>query len=118
MWSVCLRCLVLIVSLALASGNAHAGLNTDDVHSGRQQQVLHHRPAAHSDHPTSEHEQSKGGGCCCDCLGCTAAADVIPALVLTPLQSGVSIRLERHTAFPAGRALGPELDPPRPSALI
>ena len=41
-----------------------------------------------------------------------------PAFVLKPLENGVSIRFKRHTVVRAGQALGPELDPPRPIALI
>jgi hypothetical protein len=71
--------------------------------------TAHHDPAHHRD---------GGHGCCCECLGCTTAADVVPGFTLMPGNVPLSIHFERGTASLDGLALDPELDPPRPAALI
>ena len=123
MRSLWLKCLVLVVSLALVSGNAHAALSLDEIgHDGAGAEGHeHHRALAESapvdaaTHHEKAHHHDKDG-CCCECLGCTTAADLASALALTPLESGVSIRFEQRADSWVGRALDPELDPPRSSA--
>jgi hypothetical protein len=123
--------LVLVLSLALVSGNAHAALNLDDLQSGPCPEEHHHHHAAALDeaggsavphepghHDDNGHHHDKGHGCCCECLGCTAAADVVPGFTLTPGNVPLGIHFGLGTASLDGLALGPELDPPRPAALI
>ncbi len=129
MRTLLLKCLVVLLSLALASGNAHAALSVDEAaHSGPcpEEHAHHHHDAAPADHATHQHgtdhrdsdHHDKACACCCECLGCTTAVDLVPSLSVMPREHGVNVRFERRTAFHSGQALDPELDPPRPGALI
>ena len=70
--SLILRCLVVLLSIALASGNAHAALHLDAAHSEPcpEEHAHHHGETA----PRHQHQHDKKMACCCDCLGCTSAA--------------------------------------------
>jgi hypothetical protein len=112
--SLLLRCLVLLLSLALVSGNAHAALHLDSVH---------HEPCLeeHADHhektPLHQHHYDHGLACCCDCLGCTASAYLAPALGITPAYLPARVHYDALTASLSGRALQPDPDPPRPAPV-
>lgn len=119
-----LRGLVVLLSLALVGGNAHAALGPEgsaasdpcvetQAHqhvraSDEADQAATHRDKAHHD----DH------GCCCECLGCTTAMDVTPGLMLAPDVIPFRIRFDHRTVALGTRAPDPELDPPRLIALI
>ena len=110
-----IRCLVVLLSLALANGNAHAALHLGAAHTEPC-------PEGHPDHdggtsPRHQHQPDKGFACCCDCLGCGAAAYLPHGLSTTPAAFTSQIHYDAFTASLSGRALLPEPDPPRPGAL-
>lgn len=123
MRSLLLKFMVVLVSLALVSGNAHAALGLDAV--GPSDPCLgthedHHGHEADEAGRTATHHDKThhDDGCCCQCLGCTAAMDVMPNLTLMPSTEALRIHFEQRTSALGTRALDPELDPPRPAALI
>jgi hypothetical protein len=109
--SLLVRCIVvLLLSLALASGNAHAALHLD---------VAHHvpRPEEHAHHhgktePQHQHRHDRGLACCCDCLGCSAAVYLSPPLAMTPADLAARVHYDALTASLSSRALRPDPDPP------
>jgi hypothetical protein len=108
-----LRCRVVLLSLALANGNAHAALHLGAAHSEPC-------PEDHAHHPgTAPHERhhDKDVACCCDCLGCSSAAYLAPELSTTPAELPMRLQYDAHTAALSGRTLLPEPDPPRPGSL-
>jgi hypothetical protein len=109
------RCLVVLLSLALANGNAHAALHLGAAHSEPC-------PEEHADHdgrasPHHQHQPDKGFACCCDCLGCTSAAYLPPVRGATPAEFASKILYDAFTTSLSGRVLLPEPDPPRPGTL-
>jgi hypothetical protein len=114
-WSPLVCCLVVLLSLALANGNAHAAL-----HLSAAPSVPCPEGHAHHDGHTSPHHQhqsDKGFACCCDCLGCSSASYLPAGLGATPVEFASQIRFEALTAFLSSRAILPEPDPPRPGTL-
>ena len=111
--SLLLRCLVVLLSLALASGNAHAALHLGDGHS----EPCPEEHAHHSGKTSPQHQHDKGLACCCDCLGCSSAVYLPPELSITPAELLAKICYDALTATLSGRALLPEPDPPRPGTL-
>jgi len=110
-----LRCLVLVLSLALASGNAHAALHLDTAHHEPcPEEHAHHHGKSEPQH---QHRHDKGLACCCDCLGCSASAYLAPALSIMPADLPAHIHYDALTAFLSGRPLRPDPDPPRPGTL-
>jgi hypothetical protein len=109
--SLLLRCLVVLLSLALASGNAHAAL-----HLGAAQSEP--CPEEHADHhgKTSphQHRHDKDLACCCDCLGCSSAAYIAPDSSITAAELAAQIHYVAPASLLSGRTLRPEPDPPRP----
>lgn len=123
MRSLLLKFIVVLVSLALVSGNAHAALGLDAV--GPSDPCLgthedqHALGAAETEHSGADHDKTHhDDGCCCQCLGCTSAMDVMPQLTLVPSTEALRVYFEQRTSALETRALDPELDPPRPGALI
>ena len=113
--SLLLRCLVVLLSLALASGNAHATLHLGDAHSEPC-------PEEHAHHtgktlPHHQHQHDKGLACCCDCLGCSSTVYLPPELSITPAELPAKIHYDALAASLSGRTLLPEPDPPRPGTL-
>jgi hypothetical protein len=112
--SLLLRCLVLLLSLTLVSGNAHAALHLDRAH---------HEPCPeeHANHhgktPLQQHRHDHDLACCCDCLGCSAAVYLSPPLTMTPADLAARVRYAALTASLPGRALRPDPGPPRPGTL-
>jgi hypothetical protein len=116
--SLILRCLVVLLSIALASGNAHAALHLRAAHSEPcPEEHAHHsgKPLPHHQH---QNQHDKGLACCCDCLGCTSAAYLAPDLSSTPAELPARVHYDALTLMLSGRALLPEPDPPRPGTLI
>jgi hypothetical protein len=113
--SLILRCLIVLLSLALASGNAHAGLHMDAARSEPcpEEHAHHHGNTA----PRHQHQHDKKMACCCDCLGCTSAAYIAPELSITSVELPARVHYDALTASLSGRALLPEPDPPRPGTL-
>ena len=109
-----LRCLVVLLSLALAGGNAHAALHLDAAHSEPcpDGHAYHHRKTE------PQHQHDKKMACCCDCLGCTSAAYLAPELSSVPTELPARVHYDALTLLLSGRALLPEPDPPRPGPLI
>jgi hypothetical protein len=107
------HCLVVLLSLALAGGNAHAALHLDAAHS----EPCPEEHAHHHGKTEPQHQHDKKMACCCDCLGCTSAAYLPPQLGIAPADLGVQIHYYALSASLSGRALLPEPDPPRPGAL-
>jgi hypothetical protein len=115
MRSVLVRRLVVLLAVALITGNAHAWLSMtmDQPATPRH----HHQFGEPSSHHGQQH-QDKGLRCCCDNLGCVPAYTTIPDLSsMVQTDFGTTIRYGTQTVFLRGRALLPEPDPPRPSAL-
>jgi len=109
--SLLLRCLIVLLSLALASGNAHAALHLDAVHG----QPCPEEHAHHSGKslPHHQHRHDKGLACCCDCLGCSSAVYVPPDPSITAAELTSQIHYDAFTASLSGRTLRPDPDPPR-----
>ena len=115
MRSPLVRCLVVLVALALANGNAHAAIHLGAAHSKPC-------PEEHADHgrgtsPDHQHRPDKGFACCCDCLGCRSAAYLPLGLGTPPVEFASQIHYDALLAPLSGRTLLPEPDPPRPSTL-
>ena len=111
--SLLLRCLVLLLSIALVSGNAHAALHLDRAHHEPCPEETHH----HGKTPLHQHRHDHGLACCCDCLGCSSAAYLIPTLGITRAELPARVHYDALTASLSGRALRPDPDPPRPGSL-
>jgi hypothetical protein len=112
--SLLLRCIVLLLSLALASGNAHAALRLDTAHHDPcPEEHAHH----HGKTPLHQHKHDHGLACCCDCLGCSAAVYLSPPLTVTPADLTARVHYDALTTSLSGRALRPDPDPPRRSSL-
>jgi hypothetical protein len=115
--SVFLRCLVVLLSLALAGGNAHAALHLDAAHSEPcPEEHAHHHGKTEPQHQ-HQHQHYKKMACCCDCLGCTSAAYLAPELRSDPAELPARVHYDALTLLLSGRALLPEPDPPRPGPL-
>jgi hypothetical protein len=112
--SLFLRCLGVLLSLALANGNAHAALHLGAAAHSEPcpEEHAHHTGPAHH-----QHQHDKDLACCCDCLGCSAAAYLAPELSTTPAELPVRPHYDARTASLSGRTLLPEPDPPRPGTL-
>jgi hypothetical protein len=115
MRSLLVRCLVLVLSLALVSGNAHAALHLSGAHPGPCPEEHVHR--ADNNSPHHQHRHDHGIACCCDCLGCTSAAYLPPQLTIARAEIEAEIHYDVLTASLAGLALLPEPGPPRPGTL-
>jgi hypothetical protein len=115
MRSLLFRCLVLVLSLALVSGNAHAALHLGGAHTEPcPEEHAHHTGTTSPDH---QHQHDHGIACCCDCLGCTSAAYLSPQLATARAEIGAQINYDLQTAPLAGLTLLPEPGPPRPGTL-
>jgi hypothetical protein len=114
--SLILRCLVALLSIALANVNAHAALHLDSAPSEPcpEEHAHHHGNTA----PHSQHQHDKKMACCCDCLGCTSGAYLAPELSDAPAERPARVHYEGLTLLLSGRTLRPEPDPPRPGTLI
>jgi len=115
MRSLLFRCLVLVLSLALVSGNAHAALHLGGAHPGPCPEEHVHQTGTTS--PDHQHRDHHGIACCCDCLGCTSAAYLPPQLAIARAEIGAQIHYDELSASFAGLALLPEPGPPRPGTL-
>jgi hypothetical protein len=112
--SLPLRCLVLLLSLALVSGNAHAALHLDPGHHEPcPEEHAHH----HGKTPLQQHRHDHGLACCCDCLGCSSAVYIAPVLGITPAELPAQVHYDALTASLPGRVLRPDPGPPRPGTL-
>ena len=108
------RCLVLLLSLALAIGNAHAALHLDSTHDEPCPEEHAHHHGKTSPH---QHRHDHGLACCCDCLGCSSAVYIAPALGITPADLPAHAHYDALAASLSGRALRPDPGPPRPATL-
>jgi hypothetical protein len=115
--SLLLRCLIVLLSLALASGNARAALHLGDAHSEPCPEEHAHHTGKTSPHHQHQHQHDKGLACCCDCLGCSSVVYLPPALSVTPAELPAKIHYDAVTASLSGRTLLPEPDPPRRGPL-
>jgi hypothetical protein len=113
--SLLLRCLIVLLSLALASGNAHAALHLAAAHSEPCPEEQTHHGGKSSPH--HQHPHDKGLACCCDCLGCSSAVYLPPELSMTTAELTAQIHYDALTASLSGRELRPDPDPPRPGTL-
>ena len=111
-----LRCLIVLLSLALASGNAHAALHLDAAH-GQLCPEEHRHDSAGKSSPHHQHRHDKGLACCCDCLGCSAAVYLSHPLTVTPADLAARVHYDAMTASLPGRALRPDPGPPRTGTL-
>jgi hypothetical protein len=115
-WSPLVRCLVVLLSLALANGNAHAVLHLSTAHSSPcPEEHAHHDGGPASPH--HQHQPDKGFACCCDCLSCSPAGYLLPSLSTTPAAFTSQTRYDVVTTSLSGRVLLPEPHPPRPCTL-
>ena len=110
-----IRCLVVLLSLALACGNAHAALHLGGAHpEPSSEEHVHHTGKTSPDH---QHHRGKRLACCCDCLGFTSPAFLPPELGITPAELPALVHYDACTASLSGRTLLPEPGPPRPGPL-
>src|SRR5947209_15356875 len=79
-----IRCLVVLLSLALVCGNAHAALHLGGAHPEPCPEEHAHYNGRTSPH--HQHQPGKDFACCCDCLGCSSAAYLLPSLSTTPTE--------------------------------
>lgn len=112
--SLLVRYLVVLLALALANGNAHADLH---LASPQPEQTGYHEHQ-HADGEASHHHHSRKPACCCDCVGCISAVNLIPDLTVGRADFPIAIRYDVQSVFLTGRSLLPEPDPPRPITLI
>jgi hypothetical protein len=108
------RCLIVLLTLDLVNGNAHAALHLGAGHAAPCPAEHEHAGGKASHH----HHPAANLGCCCDCLGCTSAAYLTPQVAVSLTDFATVVRYEVQSVFLAGRALLPEPDPPRPVTLI
>jgi len=71
-----IRCLVVLLSLALVCGNAHAALHLGGAYPEPCPEEHAHHIGKTSPH--HQHQHGKALACCCDCLGCTSPAYLPP----------------------------------------
>src|SRR6266481_1252120 len=100
MRSPLVRCLVLLLSLALANGCAHGALHLGVAHSEPC-------PEEHAGHdargsPHHQHQPDKDFGCCCDCLGCSSAASLPPGFNTTSAEFASRIHYDALTKSLSG----------------
>lgn len=114
MRSFTVRCLVLLLSLALVGGHAHA-----ELHLG----ATPHEPCpaelgrSHGG-PAHHHQSPDRNSCSCDCLGCVSAIDPNPDRTSFRLAFFTSAVFYCETGrFCAGQILRPDPGPPRTGAL-
>ena len=115
MRSLPLRCLMVLLSLALVSSNARAELHLGAVHHQPCPEKIGHTygKVSHHRHNNADH------ACCCDCLGCVSVINLTPDLSnFLPAFPAAVIRYREEPLFLAGRVLLPQPDPPRPSSPI
>jgi hypothetical protein len=106
-----LRCLALLLSLALVNGNAHAALHLMVRAEPCPEEHAHHHGKTEAQH---QHRHDKGRACCCDCLGCSGAAYLSPPLTMTPADLPARAHYDILAASLSGRTLQPDPGPPRP----
>src|SRR5260370_25277045 len=115
-----IRCLVVVLSLALACGNAHAVLHLGGANpEPASEDHAHHagKTSPHHQHQRGKPQRGKPLACCCDCLGCTSLAYLPPELGITPAELPARVHYAAFTASLSGRTLLPEPGPPRPGTL-
>lgn len=116
MRSILIRGLVMLLAFALIGGNAHARLRLKNP----EQPATHtHHHLGHAGH-LGEQKQSQHNGvrCCCDCLGCVSAFNLIPEFGSTaPAVFAIAIRFSVQALVLRGQAFIPEPKPPRPLPL-
>src|SRR6266852_4068931 len=78
------RCLIMLLSLALVNGTAHAPLHFGGVHSEPCPEEHVHDTGTTSPHHRHRHDNRLA--CCCDCLGCSSAAYIAPVLGIARVQ--------------------------------
>jgi hypothetical protein len=115
MRSFWLRSLVILLTLTLVSGNAHAELYLSSIQHEPCPEALDHHSGTHS--TDRQHHKAADPACCCDCLGCVLALNLTPDLSFGPAFLAGTVRYGDENSILAGRALVPEPDPPRPSTL-
>jgi len=97
------RCLIVLLSLALASGNAHAALHLDAAHGQPCPEEHAHHSGKTSPH--HQHRHDKGLACCCDCLGCSSAVYIPPDPGDTATEFTARIHYDAFSASLSGRTL-------------
>lgn len=108
------RCLVVLLSLALIGGNARAGVRLAAVPEEPCAADISHDHG----HSVPAHHDRADHKCCCDCLGCTAVAELTtPFGNLLPAFVGVRLSYRDVSRYLTGRSPRPEPGPPRPVAL-
>ncbi|MDB5406654.1 MAG: hypothetical protein JWL84_1566 [Rhodospirillales bacterium] len=110
---IALRCLIVLLTLTLISGNAHAWLHMGA--EAAEQNCQDEQNEAGGEAPYDHHRHDADLGCCCDCLGCISVVNSVPAFSSTPAVVAVSIRYDDQIESLSGRVLLPEPDPPRTS---
>jgi hypothetical protein len=114
MRSFTLRCLVLLLSLALINGNAHAELYLGAMPADPCPAELGHH------HCSTPHQHNKTDldRCCCDCLGCVSAIELRPDVTsFRPAFFVAAVFYGETSPFLAGQILRPDPGPPRTGAL-
>jgi hypothetical protein len=114
---VFLRSLVLLLTLAIVSGNAHAQLHPGAAHHEPCPETGDHHHAG-TNAPHQRHHNAADSGCCCDCFGCVSAVSLtLDRTSFVPVFLADTVRYGDEHPILAGRGLRPDPDPPRTSAL-
>ena len=121
MRSLWARCLAVLLMLALASGNARAGIHLDESAGDSDfgytvnADVAADIDPASADHHGSAHDHESG--CCCDCLGCLGALAPLPATLEAPVKFQTGVWFVNKSGALADRPPSPDPDPPRTNSL-
>jgi len=114
MRSLLIRCLAVVLALALGGGHAQAELHP----AALSEQPRHDHDHAAGTASQHDHGPLEGVSCCCDCLACVSPVNLTPDLTgAAPATFGVAIRYRDEVVFLPGQILLPEPKPPRPGAL-
>src|SRR3954452_7980894 len=98
MRGVLIRCLVVLLSLALVSGGARASMpmvmgtgeaehHCHDEHAAIAGETTHEHPDAASHHSgrNQDDQQKSDRACCCDGMACVSAISLTPPLAMAPM---------------------------------
>lgn len=109
---------IMLLALALVSVNAHAAPPAATGHAtGHMESCTGHQTQETSSHHCHHCDGATDVNCCCDGLGCMAAAVILPATLSGSADFTVVVLSPTRAGSLAQRILPPEPYPPRLSAL-
>ena len=111
-----IKSLIVLLTLALAGGNAHAEIHLESLGAGAMLGIAIHDDGDEADHHAADHNGSTHdheSGCCCDCLGCLGALAALPATLEAPAEFQTGVWFVNKSDVLADRPPSPDPDPPR-----